>query len=189
MNMTIAGKLSRICGLLASLASATGGFAQAAPPGRLQEGPFTHHFDGNRNESVRRPRAASPFPAIRLTGRCVATANMFSGRPDPSWTLSVAQSRRAWHRLQNSRPAEAANASRFADTLGYRGLVLRCGTAPRTAAILIRCGDILAADQDFGIFRAAGLDRDILAQKAGRSNAAFLQAYERSCGVSRADRP
>ena len=59
-----------------------------------------------------------------MTPRCVATALIFSGRPDPEWPLAASEVdrlRRAWRELDR----RAAAAPR-PPALGYRGMVLHC---------------------------------------------------------------
>jgi hypothetical protein len=61
--------------------------------------------------------------------RCVATATVFSGRPDPEWQVratTVRDLEKLWDQLEvsGSRPAAPA-------PLGYRGCTLDCGTDAR----------------------------------------------------------
>ena len=58
--------------------------------------------------------------------RCVATASLYSGRPDPEWPLhaqQIAELRRVWLQL-----APCAARARVAPTLGYRGVAVRCAS-------------------------------------------------------------
>lgn len=55
--------------------------------------------------------------------RCVATVSIYSGRPDPEWSLGaklVDQLRRVWLHLEPRASAPQPPA------LGYRGMTLRC---------------------------------------------------------------
>ncbi len=61
-----------------------------------------------------------------MTDRCVATALVFSGRPDPEWPLAAGQVdglRRAWLGL-----ARRAVAAPSPPALGYRGMALQCAS-------------------------------------------------------------
>ena len=56
---------------------------------------------------------------------CIASALVFSGRPDPTWAVSqalVTRLQNAWNGLQ---PATAPKAK--GPQLGYRGMLLICG--------------------------------------------------------------
>ena len=61
-----------------------------------------------------------------MTDRCVATALVFSGRPDPEWPLGAGQVdglRRTWLGL-----ARRAVAAPSPPALGYRGMALQCAS-------------------------------------------------------------
>jgi hypothetical protein len=66
------------------------------------------------------------------TKECIATALVFSGRPNPTWRVPVEIARKLeklWQRLE---PSEAAFPA--APLLGYRGCTLDCGKRGRWAA-------------------------------------------------------
>lgn len=59
-------------------------------------------------------------------GRCVVTASLYSGRPDPEWAVDderLATLRRLWATL-----APGKSAPPPAPPLGYRGCTLRCAS-------------------------------------------------------------
>ncbi|HEY7039492.1 MAG TPA: hypothetical protein VID28_11585 [Methylomirabilota bacterium] len=68
-----------------------------------------------------------------MTGaRCTATARIYSGRPDPEWSLDAEHFttlRRLWQGL-----SPATSAPRSAPPLGYRGATVRCGSEDRWSA-------------------------------------------------------
>ena len=59
---------------------------------------------------------------------CLASALLYSGRPDPEWPVHDAQVKalaRMWHAL-----APSPTGPRQAPPLGYRGCALRCSSGP-----------------------------------------------------------
>lgn len=68
-----------------------------------------------------------------MTGaRCTATARIYSGRPDPEWSLDAEQLatlRRLWRRLP-----PATSGPPPAPPLGYRGAAVRCASGDRWSA-------------------------------------------------------
>lgn len=158
--------------MLISPGFTAGDVAHHATPGRLQEGPFSHHFDGNTNGPELRAEDQS---------RCVATTDVFSGRPNPTWRLSAAASRRAWTRIRSGRAAAPARREVRVPGLGYRGVILLCGSALRPGSVRILCGDVLASGDPRPLAYAPDLDRALLLQSGGRTRWGFQRAYGRTC--------
>jgi hypothetical protein len=68
-------------------------------------------------------------------------ADVYSGRPNPNWTLSAAQSETLIRRL---RALPTASGGTQRDGLGYRGMIVRFDPAPDGLCASIRVGNGLA---------------------------------------------
>jgi hypothetical protein len=159
--------------------------ATAEPAGRPQEGPFTKHFDASADGAERaRGNDGAAFRDVRLTGRCVAVPDIFSGRPNPRWTLSSQESRRLWIRIGRATSIDSPARGVGRLGLGYRGITLRCDTRPEIGDIRILCGEIFTSAHGSyePVAQAAGLDRDLLRLGAGRAGVALQRRYDRTCG-------
>jgi hypothetical protein len=72
--------------------------------------------------------ACSPPGHETLSGEIVVELDAFSGRPDPSWTLTRAEARELARRLRDLPPAQGSSA--VPERLGYRGFWIYAGRPP-----------------------------------------------------------
>lgn len=171
--------------LIATAGTGETSIAQPAAHGRLQEGPYSHHFDGSVNGPARPGEEARALRHARLTGRCLVEIDLFSGRPNPRRTLSLEESRFALGRLRSAEPVgHIAGRGAGVIGLGYRGTILSCETRPTTGPFLILCGDVFASRDpgSWPIAHAPGLESRLVASGGPGWRAAFRRAYDHSCG-------
>jgi hypothetical protein len=92
-----------------------------------------------------RPTASQGGELIATT--VVVELDIFSGRPNPTWTLSDTD--RA-HLLEQLARLPAASAAEFDTNLGYRGFIVRMANAAETSVVRIQRGkvDVSAAGRD-----------------------------------------
>jgi hypothetical protein len=82
-----------------------------------------------------------------MTSRIEVELDIFSGNPNPAWTLSDADSA---HFLEKLAPLPAASPAEFATNLGYRGFIVRRANATESSVVRIQRGrvHVLRAGKD-----------------------------------------
>jgi hypothetical protein len=185
-SLTERGAIMRWAGaLLLGLAASTllaAPIVRAQPGPRLQEGPFSEHFDG-RVDQGEASRALEHLRTRHPSGQCAVTLDAFSGRPNPTWQLSKERSAKLFKRLQRLGPpsADAASPSRG---LGYRGVVIECPTDPRFAPIRVFCGVVSMGNDPASPL--AGyvdrLDRQLVLSAPRETRLLGLRALDKACG-------
>lgn len=158
---------------LAAAALALGSAAQAGQ--RLQEGAASHHFDGNFPP----PSAQVELALETLTGRCLATADVFSGRRNPVWRLSARSL--ADLRARISRGNEPDADAQPIPGLGYRGVVIACQHRAGPRRVRVFCGEASWADSGAPIASVPGLDRDLLVASADRTARSLARGQRGRC--------
>ena len=127
---------------------------------------------------------ACSAPTSEGGGEMVVQAELFSGRPNPEWTLTAGETGEMRHLLDR---LSAARAGRLADGLGYRGFVVFGTEAAlpgcdeirvQGAQVVAHCGgaDRWMADPD------RALERWLAATAEGRTDAAVARVLREQAG-------
>jgi hypothetical protein len=92
-------------------------------------------------------RAMNAIPAPSDEAVTVVTLDVFSGRPNPTWTLTEAQSRELQSRIAGLK-TPLSSAPVLPDDLGYRGLHVTTRGPSKVVELTIGSGGIVLKDGD-----------------------------------------
>jgi len=97
-----------------------------------------------------------------MAAHCEVELDIFSGMPNPTWTLTDREADRFTQRLAALPPAQARALS---GNLGYRGFIVQCTQGTDTQSIRIQRGLVQISKNDGTVYAAdpdRGLERQLL---------------------------
>jgi hypothetical protein len=111
--------------------------------------------------------------------RCEVELDIFSGRPNPTWTLSAEQAETLMRRLASLPPASPRELS---GNLGYRGFMVQCSEGAGSRLIRVQKGIVelaQGAKTDYAEDKDRELERWLLNSGKSHLPGELLQIAER----------
>jgi hypothetical protein len=87
---------------------------------------------------------------IRLAPVVRVELDVFSGEPNPSWTLTNQEREELVSKLSDLETTSSSERRQSDSSLGYRGFLLSSGTEDKDASVSVRIGDGLVRYQEGG---------------------------------------